>query len=1519
MPVVGLAEVLVTPTFTNSQRSIAKEFGPAAQKAGRDAGKSLGKGISEGVASETDGLEAEVARLGKAAAKAADQVTASKTRMNAASEAENKALGALRIAELKLAETRENSRAKASQIAAAEERVTAARSRAATTTAARETAEQNLTRATRDHTRATEDSTRASADLEASMRRVTAEAGNSERTVGRLASLLNRSFRGRPLSDIARSIRDDTQRIDFDLHKMAQSVSQQGTRGGRAFTQGFLLVAGGLTTITPAAGAAGAALIAASGSVLTLASSLKQLGGVAALAPAALIAVGAGAGVLRAAFAGVGEALKTTTEASGKAAGNAALDAMAIADAARGVARAEQNAAETQVAAARRVEDAKRNLTTVVERNAEQQAAAVRRVADAEREMERANRRVEDSQRALTDARREATEQLKDMQFAVVNAAFSERAAVLRLEDAQAALNKVKESGAEDSSRAMREAVLDFERARFELIEAKDRTKELSEEEEAARKAGVKGNRQVQSAEQALTDAREAATNAVRAREEAVQDVARAEREGAQQVIAAQEAIAEASADAARAQADAAESVADAHRSLERVQLQQADAAASASEKSVEAMGKLTPAAQTAVRALLGVYEQLGNIRRIAQENFFTGFTGPLLLLASTVMPQLATGVGAIASAFGAGAQQAMDSLTRGLGGGVLEGLLMGVAESLRILNGAIDPIIQSFITLGVVGMDYMPVLATTIRDMSAQFNTFIQGAAMDGSLRGWIDAGIQGFQDLGSIIGSTVGIFGALSDAAVTGGINTTLGGMADALNRIETTMQGPVFQQTMSTIFAGAAAGAEGLLAALGPIGEAFRTGAPALAEFLRLGGEIAGTFIGGVFAAFSDPTFGAGLTTFMGSLQRGVEEIAPLLPGLMAALGDVLVAISPIVEALGPTIVEVLTVFAKAIGGVLEFLSPLLTAMAGSPMIVGLFIAAMSATAGVSALLTFAGNIMKIVTGFELMGRLIPLLLNPIGLAIAAVVALVGATVWFFTQTEAGRAVIDRLVRFFSDVFFGFLRFMRQDFWPGLAKVLQDFQRGATDATSWVVGKVNGMRDGISTATSLISGFFDGMRTALGKVPGAFTSMVDAGLSELGKLRDEAKKPIKFVIEDIFNKGLIGAFNNVLGKVGAPTIPTIPLPKGFYHGGYTGDIDPHRAAGVVHGKEFVFTAAQTAAIGKENLASMAHQAVRGKSGAASNLTPMAGQPAFFGGNVANVARHGAYYAKVASGMDAWQFPAAARMWDGAAGLKVATGMGKHQGYVFPRERGGGILGYTTGTDIDMSPSWMAQLSAKDRLKTAAHELGHAIGLPHFTGVRSLMNPYLGNQADGPTSFDIKALQQLYPGGSGKAGSGEVESPFDGLVDKLMGAFKGAFPGGGMFIDAAGGLAKTGLGQVVQWVSDIKNGIKNIAGNVVDSIKGFFGGASTVTPNLYDQGGILPTGMSQVLNQTGQPEAILNPQQWRDMHHLATMQTAPGPSVVLQIEKSYGDPQHLVSAWQEDIRRGVTLNDIRKAARVG
>jgi TP901 family phage tail tape measure protein len=62
-------------------------------------------------------------------------------------------------------------------------------------------------------------------------------------------------------------------------------------------------------------------------------------------------------------------------------------------------------------------------------------------------------------------------------------------------------------------------------------------------------------------------------------------------------------------------------------------------------------------------------------------------------------------------------------------------------------------------------------------------------------------------------------------------------------------------------------------------------------------------------------------------------------------------------------------------------------------------------------------------------------------------------------------------------------------------------------------------------------------------------------------------------------------------------------------YFDGGYTGDMDPRKAAGIVHGKEFVFSAAATRNIGVDNLAFQHNAAKSGKSYAGTMSGGMGG----------------------------------------------------------------------------------------------------------------------------------------------------------------------------------------------------------------------------------------------------------------------------------------------------------------------
>lgn len=429
------------------------------------------------------------------------------------------------------------------------------------------------------------------------------------------------------------------------------------------------------------------------------------------------------------------------------------------------------------------------------------------------------------------------------------------------------------------------------------------------------------------------------------------------------------------------------------------------------------------------------------------------------------------------------------------------------------------------------------------------------------------------------------------------------------------------------------------------------------------------------------------------------------------------------------------------------------------------------------------------------------------NPIGLVIIAVAALIAVIVLLAANW-------DKVTRFISEKWTGLTNWWSD----GMRKIGGQWNKFWTDTG-------NNARN---TWNNTIGPIFDTIQRVVTKnVPDAFKSGVRWIGEHWGKLEGIVKAPVRFLINNVINDGLIGAFNTVAGWINIGKLSPVRIP-GFKTGGYTGNMAADEPAGVVHGGEFVFTKEETDKAGVGTLQALA-KSLRGYM-TGGFVNPLAKMRLTQG------------YSRAHKGIDL----------AASVGTPVFAAQGGTVRHAGPGARAPGVWG---GTEIHIAgpgniETWYAHLS---RLGVSVGQKvgpGYPIGLSGNTGISSGPHLHFGMFRGGWPN-DMNPL--MFLGGAGIPGAAggtdnAMLNPITGIVGGLMSAFRSAFSGGNIVADLAIGVGRKLLGG---------------AGEFVAKQMGFGGAAG-----VFDSGGWLET---VGVNKSGKPEPVLTGQQWDDIHRLA------------------------------------------------
>lgn len=335
----------------------------------------------------------------------------------------------------------------------------------------------------------------------------------------------------------------------------------------------------------------------------------------------------------------------------------------------------------------------------------------------------------------------------------------------------------------------------------------------------------------------------------------------------------------------------------------------------------------------TMIVALRDANNHIGDLKQgftdaatIIKANFWEPAAQPIREFVNGIMPQFQASIGEVATALGGFTAATANAFSKWLTAPILKYMMDNLRESIDVASTAMDPFIESIMTLGAVGSEYLPRLAEWFVRISNNFNDWLQGADSDGRLRQWIETGIDALYDLGRVIKETSNIFYGLYQAAEAAG-GATLETLANALGRISDIVNTPAFQNTLIQVFRGGHAAMDGMLSALGPLGNALQVLGPSIEESLGL----AGRAIGGLVEAFSamagQNQFGDGLTAMFQGIYIGVQQLMPAMEPLGKMMGSLGEVIGELARNFGPLLAAVITALAPPMETLFDAVQPLI----------------------------------------------------------------------------------------------------------------------------------------------------------------------------------------------------------------------------------------------------------------------------------------------------------------------------------------------------------------------------------------------------------------------------------------------------------------------------------------------------------------------------------------------------------------------------------------------------------------
>jgi len=368
-------------------------------------------------------------------------------------------------------------------------------------------------------------------------------------------------------------------------------------------------------------------------------------------------------------------------------------------------------------------------------------------------------------------------------------------------------------------------------------------------------------------------------------------------------------------------------------------------ALSSDAKKAAEAMAKLPPEAQAAAKSLKGLGSE---IRKSSQAAFWKELGTSIQDFMKPAFDVIKKGMEGSSTATAKFVKGALASFQEFAENGGMDKLFTNINKGLESASKASKPFFDAMNTISLTGSKHLERYGEKLTAAAERFDAWATRVSESGEMDTWIREAGDNLHNLGKVIGETTNIFKGLTNAAAESG-GATLADMANGLKNIADTVNGEPFHSKLVMVLEGARSGMDALGDGFGSIMTVIGNSTVAISNFLKVAGEIGGSFFNNFSKIFDGGAFGSGMVDFLFGVKKAMDDLEPtfrnigkimgdfgtiaavMLTSMVPGLNNLFDTMSSVIGELKQGVIDVIPIFNEFVQGILLVAAPIAIAVA------------------------------------------------------------------------------------------------------------------------------------------------------------------------------------------------------------------------------------------------------------------------------------------------------------------------------------------------------------------------------------------------------------------------------------------------------------------------------------------------------------------------------------------------------------------------------------------------------------